>query len=106
MQTIYIIMEKKKIPQEIEISELFLVKAGNDFKRTFIGQIYRETTKEGESIVRGNVKVQDGKIWSSAETQEELGKYLDEICKMVLNYGLNKNVGVSIEIFGNDLFLN
>ncbi len=99
-------MERKKLLQDFEITELFLVKAGNDFKRTFIGQIYRETTKEGISIVRGIVMVNDGKIWSSAETQDELGKYLDKICIMMLDYGLNKKSGVSIEIFGNDLFLN
>jgi hypothetical protein len=88
-------MEKKKLPQEFEISELFLVKAGNDYKRTFIGQIYRETTKEGKSIVRGNVVVKDGKIWSYAETQEELGKYLDTISVLKLDYNLHKNPGIS-----------
>jgi hypothetical protein len=99
-------MEKKKLPQEFEISELFLVKAGNDYKRTFYGQIYRETTKEGKFIVRGNVVVNDGKIWSSAETQDELGLYLDYLCVMKLDYKLNSYKAVTTKIFNTDFFLN
>ena len=99
-------MEKKKSPQEYEITELFLVKAGNDYRRTFVGQIYRETTKEGKSIVRGNVMVNDGKIWSSAETQEELGKYLDELCTIKLAMGLHSNPGEKVDIFGISYHLN
>jgi hypothetical protein len=99
-------MEKKKISQEFEITELFLVKCGNDYKRTFIGQIYRETTKEGKTIVRGNVVVNDGKIWSYAETQEELGNNLDKICTMKLDYDLHSNTGESILIAGTPFSLN
>jgi hypothetical protein len=99
-------MEKKKMPNEFEITELFLVKAGNDFKKTFIGQINREITSEGVSIVRGTVVVNEGKIWSSAETQEELGKYLDGMCMMKLDMGLHAHAGVTTQIFGEDFFLN
>jgi hypothetical protein len=99
-------MEKKKIPNEFEITELFLVKAGNDFKRTFIGQICREITSEGVSIVRGTVVVNEGKIWCSAETQEELGKYLDDICLLKLDHNLHLKPGVSINISGVDYFQN
>jgi hypothetical protein len=99
-------MEKKKLPQEFEITELFLVKAGNDYRRTFVGQIYRETTKEGISIVRGNVMVNGGRIWSSADNQEELGKYLDGLCVMKLDYDLHSNTGESILIAETPFFLN
>jgi hypothetical protein len=97
---------KKKLLREYEITELFLVKAGNDYKRTFIGKIYRETTKEGKSIVRGNVVVNDGKIWSSTETQEELGQYLDDLCLMKLDWGLHSHAGVTFKITREDFFLN
>jgi hypothetical protein len=99
-------MERKKIPNEFEITELFLVKAGNDFKRTFIGQIFREITSEGVSIVRGSVVVNEGKIWCSTETQEELGKYLDDICVLKLDMGLHSQGGVTTQVFGEDFFLN
>ena len=99
-------MEKKKSPQEFEITELFLVKAGNDYRRTFVGQIYRGTTKEGISIVRGSVVVYEGRIWSSADNQEELGKYLDDLCVMKLDYNLHSNMGESILIAGTPFFLN
>ena len=99
-------MGKKKLPLEFEITELFLVKAGNDFKRTFIGQIYREVTAEGISIVRGSVVVTGGKLWSSAETQDKLVKYLDDLCVMKLDMGLHLNPGVRDKIFDTDFFLN
>jgi hypothetical protein len=84
-------MKSKKIPPEFEITELFLVKAGNDYKRTFVGQIHTETTKEGKSIVRGSVEVTDGKLWSVAESDSILGKYLDDLCAMKLDMGLHSN---------------
>ncbi len=99
-------MEKKKMPNEFEITELFLVKAGNDFKRTFIGQIFREITSEGVSIVRGIVMVNEGKIICSAETQEELGRFLDDICLLKLDLGLHSSAGVSTKVFDTAFFLN
>jgi len=101
-----ILMEKKKITQEFQITELFLVKAGNDYSRTFIAQIRRESTKEGKSIVRGSLVVNEGRIWSSADNQEELGKYLDDLCVMKLDYNLHSNMGESILIAGTPFFLN
>ena len=99
-------MEKKKSPQEFEITELFLVKAGNDYRRTFVGQIYRGTTKEGISIVRGSVVVYEGRIWSSADNQEELGKYLDGLCVMKLDLELHSHTGVTTKVLDTDFFLN
>jgi hypothetical protein len=88
------------------IIRLFLVKAGNDYRRTFVGQIYRETTKERKSIVRGSVVVNGGRIWSSADNQEELGKYLDDLCIMKLDYNLHASAGESIVIAGTPFYLN
>jgi hypothetical protein len=99
-------MKNKKAPQEFEIVELFLVKARNDYKRTFIGHIYRETTKEGKSIVHGSVMVHDNKIWASADSQEELGKYLDDLCSMILDMGLHSTIQRNVRIFNGRLYLN
>ena len=99
-------MERKKLPQGFDITELFLVKAGNDFKRTFIGQIHRETTKDGRVAIHGSVMVNEGKIWSSAETQEELGENLDAICTLKLKEGLHSTAAKTSEIGGMQYFLN
>jgi hypothetical protein len=99
-------MAKKKIPSGIEITELMLVKAGDDFTRTFIGEIYRETNIDGNPIVRGKVVVNEGKIWAAGETQEELRRYLDDICTMKLDMDLHSDIGLTYKIFGEDFFLN
>ena len=83
----------KKLPN-IEINELFLVKA--DWNRTFVGQIIREETPEGQIINRGNVVVNEGKIWSIGKTQDELGSNLDDICTLKLDHNLHGNEGKSI----------
>jgi hypothetical protein len=99
-------MKKKRIIPEFEITELFLVKAGNDYSRTFIGEIYRETTKEGKSIVHGSVMVRNSKIWSLADSQEELGKYLDDLCSMILDMGLHSTIQRNVITFNERLYLN
>jgi hypothetical protein len=93
----------KKQPK-IEICELFLVKA--DWNRTFIGQIIREETPEGQIINRGNVVVNEGKIWSVGETQEELGNHLDDICTMKLDKGLHEFGGPYNFIANKEFYLN
>ena len=90
----------KKLPT-IEITELFMVKA--DWNRTFIGQIIRKTDEDGLSINLGNVIVDEGKIWSKAETQEELGNNLDDICTLKLDGGLHNSCGVT-SILAETLF--
>ena len=99
-------MKKKKSTDldNFKISELMLVKA--DWQRTFVAEIYREITSEGVSIVRGTVVVNEGKIWSSAETQEELGRFLDDICLLKLDMGLHSDVGKTTKVFDSDFFLN
>ena len=75
----------------IEISELFLVKA--DWNRTFVGQIIRKTDEDGLSINLGTATIIEGKIWSKAETQEELGDNLDDMCTLKLDYGIHSKDG-------------
>ena len=100
-------MKKKKdiekLP-DIQITELFLVKA--DWNRTFMGQIIRETTSDGQEIIRGNVTINEGKAWSAGNSEEELGNYLDDICTMKLDYNLHGNPGMRESIAGSEFFLN
>jgi hypothetical protein len=88
-------MAKKKLP-DLQITELYLVKA--DWNRTFMAQIIRERTEEGKEIVRGNVVINEGKVWSVADTEDELGDYLDDICIMKLDYGLHDQPGLTEKI--------
>lgn len=64
-----------------------MVKA--DWSRTFWGTIRRETDAGGNEIVMGSAVVNEGKIWSKADSQEELMKNMDDICKLKLDYGIN-----------------
>jgi hypothetical protein len=50
--------------------------------------------------------VNEGKILCSAETQDELGKYLDEIVLLKLDCGLHLDKGVTKQLFGEEFFLN
>jgi hypothetical protein len=99
-------MKKKKSndSDNLTITELMLVKA--DWQRTYVAEICREITSEGVSMVRGSVVVNEGKIWSSAETQEELGRNLDDICTMKLDLGLHTDSGNKEKILWNNIFLN
>ena len=96
--------EKKKKISSLEITELFLVKSGWD--RTFMAEIVRDKTEDGKTINCGRVVVNEGQIWSTGETQDELGNYLDEICTMKLDLGLHDNAGVTSKIAEGKYFHN
>ena len=96
-------MQKKKLP-DLQITELFLVKA--DWHRTFMASIIRDTTEDHKEIIRGTVVINEGKAWSVGSSEDELGKYLDEICTMKLDHDLHVSAGVTTQIFGEDFFLN
>lgn len=81
------------------IKELFMVKA--DFTRTFMGEISREKLDDGE-VIRGNVVVNEGKIWSCSNSLDELGNSLDDLCKLKLDYGLNSLSAVKSSIAGSE----
>jgi hypothetical protein len=96
-------MEKKKQP-DIEITELFLVKA--DWHRTFMGTIIRKTTSDGTEFARGNVVINEGKAWSIGNSQEDLARNLDDICTIKLDMGLHSNAGESVVVAGTPFYLN
>ena len=78
-------MKKKN---DIEITELFMAKAGNDWNRCFHGTIRRERDENGNPVVYGKIKINDGYICAMASDQWELGEKLDELVLMVLDYNL------------------
>ena len=98
-------MEKKKLP-DLQITELFIVKCGEDWNRTFMAEIVREKIEDREEIIRGTVVINEGKAWSVSSTEEELGTYLDDLCSMKLDHNLHLSAGVATQISGEDFFLN
>ena len=68
-----------------------MAKAGKQgWDRCFHGSIKRETCADGNPVVYGRIKVNDGYIYAMASDQWVLGDRLDEMVLMVLNYGLHK----------------
>lgn len=92
---------------KIEITELFMAKAGkNDWNRCFHGTIRRETDATGNPVVYGKIKVGDGFICASAKDQWELGDRLDEMVLMILDYGLHSLPVVTTTICETKFNLN
>jgi len=78
-------MEK---PLNIEITEIFMAKAGRGnkgFDRCFHGTIKRSADENGNPVVFGKIKVNDTIIEASAKDQWELGDKLDEMVLEVLS---------------------
>lgn len=99
-------MEENK-SNNIEITEMFMAKAGNDFSRCFYGTITREKNDLGEEIiVRGKINVHDGYILAIGDDKWKLGKKLDELIFMILDKGLHNDNGVFFKRYGFDYYLN
>lgn len=99
-------MKKKKDPN-IEITELFMAKAGKQgWDRCFHGTITRETDRNGNPVVRGKIKVNDGYIYAQAKDQKKLGDKLDEMVLMILDFGLHSDTGITSVIAGTPYILN
>lgn len=89
---------------KIVISEIFMAKAGKKgWDRCFHGTIRRETDADGNPIVYGKIKVNNGYIIASAKDQWELGDKLDTIVLLVLDYNIHKGYG-NISSIGDYLF--
>lgn len=95
-------MKRKKI--DIELTELMMAQA--DKYRCFYGTIKRDVDANGNSVVFGKIKVNDGYIYAMAENRDELGGKLDEMVVMILDKGLHSVAGKTIKICDTDFFLN
>lgn len=80
---------------KIVITELYLIKA--DWNRTFMGEIRRDVTDEGEPVIYGVVDINDKKVWGLARDQKELSKLLDDTCVLILDGVLDKVIENNIE---------
>ncbi|GEM_PF-4729485 len=77
-------MRKKNLP-EIEIIEMFLVKCGNDWTRTYMAQIRRDIDAGGNPIIYGKVEIEGYIVKCTGRTEDEIGETLDSICELILN---------------------
>jgi hypothetical protein len=96
-------MDKEKTDR-FEITEMFMAQASHE--RCFYGIIKRGTDEFGNDFVFSRIVMPDGLIQARANDQQELGKNLDEICRMVLDYGLHNNTGANINVLNTALFVN
>ena len=81
--------ENQNNKDRFSITELILVKA--DWDRTYMGTIVRDKVN-GLPILRGKVKVEEGKIIAIGNSDEKLYEALDTICILKLDYGLHGRV--------------
>jgi len=86
--------EEKHIPN-IEITELFLAKAGNDWSRTFVGTIERYAQEDGSKLVVGRIPVHGFEVLCNATDDILLGNYLDEMVLLILNYNLHEMAAIN-----------
>lgn len=83
--------DNNKGSDRFKLTELFMARAGRkNWERCFYGSIRRENNRDGNEIaVYGKINVNDGVVWTMAENQDELGKRLDTLVLMVLDYNLH-----------------
>ena len=81
---------KKK--DNFEITEIFMAKAGKGnagFDRCYHGTIRRGRDANGNPVVCGKIKVNDGFIYANAPDQFELGEKMDEMVLLILDYDIH-----------------
>ena len=88
----------------IEIRELILAKA--DWTRTYIGTIDWYTREDGSKVVIGKVKVNESQVVCKANNIEELGKFLDDMVILILDYDLNNYPSIKFMVASTELYQN
>lgn len=75
---------------DLEIVELFLVKCGNDWTRTYMATLRRDIDADGNPIIYGKVEIDGYIVKCLGKTEEEIGDTLDSICEFILNSDISK----------------
>lgn len=94
----------KSKKDRIEITEMFMAQTSDN--ECFYGIIKRSKDANGNPHLFSRITVNDGNVQACASDQKELGRMLDEMCKMVLYSGLHNNYGHKIKIFDAEFYLN
>ncbi len=86
--------------EKFQLVELFLVAA--DIYRTFPATMLRKQDDNDQEFYVGAVIINEGEVIGRAETQAELERNMDDICKLKLDYGLHSIEGASSEILSTN----
>ncbi len=81
-------MRKKNLP-DLEIIEMYLVKCGSDWTKTYMGQLSRGLDADGNSIIYSKVEIEGYIVKCTGKTEDEIGDTLDSICELILNGDIN-----------------
>lgn len=99
-------MNKKK-DLKLEITEIFMVKAGKTgWDRCFVGTIKRETDADGSKFVFGKIPVNEYTIIARGQDTKYLGRKLDEMLVWVLDYNMNKMGATISSLSCGNFYLN
>jgi len=74
--------------------------------RRFYGTIQRDCDDKGIPFVYGEIRINQGYIYSRADNQDNLGQKLDEMAILILDNGLYDQQGKTVNIIETDFFLN
>ena len=91
------------------LTELFMAKAGKGKKgydKCFYGTIKRDCDENGNPVVYGKIKVNDGYIYATSCDQQKLGDSLDEMVMMIVYGNLHKDSGKTTIITETPFYLN
>lgn len=84
--------KEKDNPNKIQLSEMFMAQASADRCLSVI--IKRGVDEFGNPFVISRIVMPDGLIQAKADNQQQLGKNLDQMCKMVLDMQLHNYAGI------------
>jgi len=96
--------KSKKEKSELRLTELFMAKAG--WNRCFIGSLTRNKDPEGKELLCCTVDIKKSTIICQADDRVELGKQLDVMCILVLDYDLHETKEVSAPIIETPFICN
>jgi hypothetical protein len=85
----------------LNLTELFMAKAGDDWNRCYYGTIRRSHDENGNPIVYGKIKIGNEFIYATAADQWELGKKLDEMVLLILDYDPLETPGIGVVFNAN-----
>jgi hypothetical protein len=94
--------ENKK--PNLQITELFGAKAGNDWYRFFYGIIKRNVDQNGNPHLYSKITMDNGFVCSCSESQQKLSRKLDELVLLVLDYELHANISKTSKIANEQFY--
>lgn len=87
-------MKKDKENKRLQITELFMAMA--DKERTYVGALTRD--REGrKAVFRGDITIEQSRVLGAHPEEEGLYRAMDQMCMLILDYGLHDSEGRFVE---------